>query len=98
MIQGTHENIFMGHVYNMEYEYERACCVRGYHVYQDIWEAAVGEVLECEREPRNVKDRIRVRASDGAYCCFAHTFVKLSRKVTASCCSNAMMAGVLYLL
>ena len=35
-----------------------------------------------------------VRASDGAYRCFAHM---LSRKV-ASCCSNDMMAGVLYLL
>ena len=22
-------------------------------MYQEIWEAAVGEVLECDREPRN---------------------------------------------
>jgi len=23
-------------------EFERACCIRGYHVYKDIWVAAVG--------------------------------------------------------
>ena len=44
----------------MEFEYERACCVRGYHVYQEIWETAVGEVLACEREPRNTQDRYAV--------------------------------------
>ena len=34
-----------------ENEYGRALCVRGYHVYREIWEAAVGQVLICEREP-----------------------------------------------
>ena len=34
-------------------EYGRALCVRGYHVYREIWEAAVGKVLICEREPRD---------------------------------------------
>ena len=23
--------------------YERECCIRGYHVYKDTWEAAIGE-------------------------------------------------------
>ncbi len=27
--------------------------VRGYHVYQDIWDAALGVQLSCQREPRN---------------------------------------------
>ena len=41
---------------------EMACekemtCVRGYHVYKDIWAAAIGEVLVCSREPANVADR-----------------------------------------
>ena len=31
-------------------------CVHGYHVYCEIWEAAVGEVLTFEREPQNTKD------------------------------------------
>ena len=33
--------------------FEQELCVRGYHVYQRIWTAAVGEVLHCEREPTN---------------------------------------------
>ena len=41
-------------------EYEVSCCVRGFHVYQQIWAAAVGEVLTCEREPTNEKDRYAV--------------------------------------
>ena len=35
-------------------EKEIACCVRDYHVYKDIWAAAIREVLVCSREPTNV--------------------------------------------
>ena len=38
-------------------EKEVACCVRGYHVYKDIWAAATGEELVCSREPTNTADR-----------------------------------------
>ena len=38
--------------------FEQELCVRGYHVYQRIWTAAVGEVLHCEREPTNSRDRL----------------------------------------
>ena len=32
-------------------------CMRGYHIYHDIWEAAVaGETLVCLREPWNSHD------------------------------------------
>ena len=41
-------------------EYEMKLCVRGYHVYQDIYEAAIGETLFCLREPRNSHDRCAV--------------------------------------
>ena len=41
----------------MACEKEMTCCVRGYHVYKDIWAAAIGEVLVCSREPANVADR-----------------------------------------
>ena len=41
-------------------EKELACCVRGYHVYRDIWAAAIGEELECSREPTNMADRYAV--------------------------------------
>ena len=32
-------------------------CVRGQHIYKDIWYAVVSEVLVCEREPNNFQDR-----------------------------------------
>ena len=35
-------------------------CVRGYHVYDTIWTAVVGEELVCIREPTNVTDRYAV--------------------------------------
>lgn len=41
-------------------EFEVPCSVRGYHVYHHIWAAAVGEVLNCDREPTNDKDRYAV--------------------------------------
>ena len=41
-------------------EFERPCCIRGYHVYQEVWVAAVGEELVCEREPDNSHDRYAV--------------------------------------
>ena len=40
-----------------EVGFRMSSCVRGYHGYQRVWEAVVGENLECEREIRNVKDR-----------------------------------------
>ena len=61
-------------------EYERDCCVRGYHVYQEIWEAAVGEMLACERQPRNAADRYAVSVKkDGTI--IGH----LPRKVSRVC-------------
>ena len=38
-------------------ELSRVSCIR---VYKDIWDAAIGEVLVCEREPRNVEDRYTI--------------------------------------
>ena len=36
-------------------EFGRDCCIRGYHVYEEMWEAAAREVLECIREPHNIQ-------------------------------------------
>ena len=44
----------------MEEELMIKLCVRGYHVYKDIQEAAIGEKLSCEQETRNTKDRYAV--------------------------------------
>ena len=35
-------------------EKEMAYCVRGYHIYKDIWAAAIREVLLCSTKPTNV--------------------------------------------
>ena len=41
-------------------EYEKACCVHCYHVHREVWEAAEGEVLACEREQQERKDKYAV--------------------------------------
>ena len=37
-----------------------ACCVRGYHIYKDIWAAVIGKVLVYSRKPTNMADRYDV--------------------------------------
>ena len=37
----------------MPSEMEMPCSVRGYHVYKEVREAVIREVLECHREPTN---------------------------------------------
>ena len=41
-------------------EYTFEFVVRGYHVYQDIWTAQDGEVLQCGRERSNLRDPFAV--------------------------------------
>ena len=41
-----------------EFEYES--CIRGYHIYEDMWSSTVGEHLICERETLNLTDRYAV--------------------------------------
>jgi len=41
-------------------ELGKYCCIHGYHVYKEMWEAAAGEMLECVREPHNVQGRYAV--------------------------------------
>ena len=35
-------------------------CVRGHHIYKDIWSPVIGERLVCERERHNTHDRYAV--------------------------------------
>ena len=32
-------------------------CIRGQHIYKDIWYAVLGKVLVCDRDPNNFQDR-----------------------------------------
>ena len=62
----------------MAAEFRKKLCVRGYHVYDEIWEAAVGEMLVCVREPRNAHDRYAVAVEkDGTV--IGHLPKKVSR-------------------
>ena len=48
-------------------EWEVDSSVRGYHIYEVIWAAAMGEQIGCIREPLNVMDRYAVALKkDGA--------------------------------
>ena len=58
------------------------CCVRGYHVYKEMWEAVIGEVLECHREPTNATDRYAVAVTKAATI-VGHLPRKLSKVVDA---------------
>ena len=38
------------------FEFSIQAMVRGYHVYQDEWDAVIGEVLQCRRETGDQHD------------------------------------------
>ena len=52
---------FVPRAEEMAGEKEMACCVRGSHIYKDLWAVAIGEVLVCSREPAHVADRKKIR-------------------------------------
>ena len=39
-------------------------CVRGYHIYKEVWEAPLGQLLLCQRELGNVHDPYAVAVVD----------------------------------
>ena len=43
-------------------KFRMSSCVCSYHVYQHVWDAVVGENLECERETSNKKSRYTIVA------------------------------------
>ena len=51
----------------------RSCVVeamiRGYHEYQSIWEAEIGENLTCIREPGNIGDPYAVAITKPGWIC-----------------------------
>ena len=44
----------------MAVEFEVPSCIRGYHVYHEIWSPVLGEILHCERERNNSSDQYAV--------------------------------------
>ena len=61
---------------NME-TFQMESCVRGYHVYKDLWEAVVGERLECQREHDNPSDTYAVECRKRRNSSWLKTFMSL---------------------
>ena len=40
--------------------------IPGHHIYKEKWDPVIGEVVQCEREPRNAADRYSVAVTRGA--------------------------------
>ena len=50
----------------MEYKFSVQAMVRGYHIYQNIWDAACdGELLNCEKQIGNPHDPSAVAVKKG---------------------------------
>ena len=45
--------------------FEKRSCVRGYHVYKDVWAAAIGEKFVCKTERNNRHDIYAVAVMKG---------------------------------
>ena len=74
----------------MNEELEVSSCVHGYHVYQDIWTPAVGEELDCIREPTNSSDRHAVAVvKDGS------TVGHLSNRISRTCSLFLLRGGTI---
>ena len=71
-------------------EFGRDCCIRGYHVYKETWRAAIGEELECDREPGNSCDRYAVAVKRSGV-----VIGHLPRKVSRVCSLFLRRGGVI---
>ena len=73
--------------------FEVQSCVRGYHVYQNVWTSYAREVLSCAKEPRNPKDpyAVAIKTASGTVvghvphslsCIFATVYVSVNPSCT----------------
>ena len=62
-------------------EIRQDSCIRGYHVYNEIWTAVLGEVLLTQRELHNVTDRYAVAVKKHS----GETVGHLPRKISRLC-------------
>ena len=60
------QSFYLNHVtFNMA-THEANSCVRGFHVYSDIWTPLVGEMLACEQESGNPNNPYAVAIKKGS--------------------------------
>jgi len=53
-------------------------CIRGYHMYGEVWTAVLGEQFYCEREVGNIVDRYAVAVKNNAGTIVGHLPQKIS--------------------
>lgn len=73
------------------YSFAVNAMVRGYHVYSNIWDASMSEVLPCEREIDNRRDPFAVRVSKPGTGTVGH----LPRLISAACSVFLRRGGII---
>ena len=71
--------------------YEVTSCVRGFHVYGDVWTPSVGEILICEKEDGNPSDLYAVAIKKGG-----EAIGHVPRKMSAACSLFLQLGGTLH--
>ncbi len=62
MRNGIHVRTYTDHTH-VRKENGVLSCLRGYHIYRELWEAAIGEDLACQRECGNATDAHAARTA-----------------------------------
>uniref|UniRef100_A0A1X7V6W2 HIRAN domain-containing protein n=1 Tax=Amphimedon queenslandica TaxID=400682 RepID=A0A1X7V6W2_AMPQE len=73
------------------YSFAVNAMVRGHHVYSNIWDASMSEVLPCEREIDNRRDTFAVRVSKPGTGTVGH----LPRLISAACSVFLRRGGII---
>jgi len=66
-------------------------CVRGYHIYQEIWTPVIGEHLNCKRERDNTEDRYAVAVCKAEDVVVGH----VPRTISCLCSAFIRRGGVI---
>ena len=70
--------------------HEANSCVRGFHVYSNIWIPFVGETLTCEQESGNPQDPYAVAIKKGS-----EVIGHVPRKSSAACSLFLLLGGTI---
>ena len=82
------KSVWLNHVNINMATHEVNSCVRGFHVYSDIWTPFVGETLVCEQESGNPNDPYAVAIKKGS-----EVVGHVPRKSSAACSLFLLLGG-----
>ena len=71
-----------------------ASCVRGYHVYKDLWISVTNEELACRREPGNAHDPCTVAVTKSGI--VGHVLQKMSACFSPQPHVRVLIMGVVH--